>query len=228
MIHKSLWHSLSLWLEAQLLLEELLASQLLSATIINIRPGILSRFLSRFLAIECKSRAAGGCQIVENWYIQGREQFEAVTKLLDTTMMGKSFSSHFSFSYRFTAVSLLWKKERNSIILSFLPHSKFILSFYPFIFTTQLTNSPLVEILLVLVRRYQLCIPASWCTYDLEIFHVANQKMPLTSVSHLPESTSYFLALHIYHFIRSKSLHKHLLTNSNKNHPSPSPYPVTV
>jgi len=64
MIHRSLWHSLSLWVEAQLLLAELLAQRLLSATVIKIRPGILSRFLSRFLAIEDKFRVAVGCQIV--------------------------------------------------------------------------------------------------------------------------------------------------------------------
>lgn len=56
--------------------------------------------------------------------------------------------------------------------------------------------------------RYQLCIPASWCMYDLEIFCVANQKMLLNSISYLPESISQLLALDIYHFVASKELYK--------------------
>lgn len=76
--------------------------------------------------------------------------------------------------------------------------------------------------------RYQLCNPASWRIYDLEFFHVANQKLPLHSVSYLPESISQFLALDIYHFIASKALCEHEPASTNKNHSSASPYPVIV
>lgn len=189
MIHKSLWHSLTLWLEAQRLLAELLAWQLLSATTIKITPIISNRFLSRFFTIKDKFRVAGGCQIVAAWK---RKLVRSRKRAIWSSYKALGHHGDGQVSPLISLItSQLFPPLSGSFNLS--------VHFYRL----------LVEIPLFLVVRHQLCIPASWCMHDLAIFCVASQQMLLNSVSYLPENISQFLALDLYHFIASKAPCEH-------------------